>query len=122
MTFIIFLVNLFVYPSFISAQVGTGGCGGEGVNTAIGCIPVGGTRGFVGFILNWGIGIAGGIAFILIIYSGFIIITSSGNPQKMQAGKELLNAAIGGLLLVIFGVFLLEFIGVDILNIPGYGR
>ena len=93
-----------------------------GIDTAIGCIPVSITQGFVNFLLGWAIGIAGGIAFVLIIYGGFLVITSVGNPQKVQAGKELITAAVSGLLLLVFGAFILEFIGVDILNIPGFGR
>jgi len=92
------------------------------IATAIGCVPVRSQQLFVDFILRWAAGIAGGVAFVFIIYSGFIIITSGGNPQKLQAGKELLTAAISGLLLLIFGVFVLEFIGVDIFNIPGFGK
>ena len=66
-------------------------------------------------------GIGGGIAFLLILVAGFMIITSQGSPDKIQAGKELLTSAIAGLLLIIFSVFILELIGVDILEIPGFG-
>lgn len=118
---VLFLINLFISTP-IKAQLGTGGCGDEEVESAIGCVPIGGTGNFIGFLLPWGIGIAGGVAFILIIYAGFMVITSAGNPQRLQAGKELLTAAVMGLILLIFGVFILEFIGVDILNIPGFGR
>jgi hypothetical protein len=48
-----------------------------------------------------------------------MISTSAGDPKKLQAGKELLTAAISGLLLLIFSVFILRIIGVEILNIPG---
>jgi len=88
--------------------------------TAIGCIPVGDTNALVGFILTWGLGIAGGIAFILIVVAGFQIITSAGNPQKLQAGKELLTSAIAGIFLIIFAAFILRLIGVSILGIPGF--
>ncbi|OGM21160.1 hypothetical protein A2714_03100 [Candidatus Woesebacteria bacterium RIFCSPHIGHO2_01_FULL_38_9] len=87
--------------------------------TAIGCIPITNKNDFAEFILGWAIGIAGGIAFLLIIYAAFLVITSAGNPQRLQAGKELLTAAISGLLLLLFGVYILRLIGVRILNIPG---
>ena len=95
---------------------------GVSINTAIGCIPVESQQVFIGFLLRWGAGIAGGIAFILIVAAGIMITTSAGDPKKVQAGKELLTAAISGLVLLIFGVFVLEFIGVKILNIPGFGQ
>lgn len=97
------------------------GTAGTGIDTAIGCIPVSDTNALIGFILRWAMGIGGGIAFLLILVAGFLIITSQGDPQKVQAGKELLTSAIAGLLLIIFSVFILEIIGVDILDIPGFG-
>jgi hypothetical protein len=88
-----------------------------GINTAIGCIPVEDTQSFITFLLSWGIGIAGGIAFLLVIYAGFMITTSAGNPQRLQAGKELLTAAIMGLVLLVASTFILRVIGADILGI-----
>lgn len=91
------------------------------IYTAIGCIPVrGGVQGFVATMLPWAIGIAGGIAVILIIYAGFLYTTSSGNPQKINAAKELLTAALSGLILLIFAAFILRFIGQNLLSVPGF--
>lgn len=89
------------------------------IYTAIGCIPVTGTQEFTAWILRWAIGVGGGIALLLIIVASFQIITSSGNPEKVQAGKELLTSAIAGLIMLIFSVFILKVIGVDILKLPG---
>jgi hypothetical protein len=89
------------------------------VNTAIGCLPTD-FGGFVGIVLKFGMGIAGGIAFLLILLGGFQIITSAGNPEQLNAGKELVSSAVTGLLLIIFSVFFLKIIGVDILGIPGW--
>jgi hypothetical protein len=93
------------------------GCGGEAINTAIGCIPIGNTDEFTSFILRWAIGVGGGIAFLLIVFAGFQIMTSAGNPERLQAGRELLTSAIAGLILLIFSVFILRIIGVNILGI-----
>ena len=89
------------------------------IYTAIGCIPVSSTPDFIAWILRWTIGIGGGIALMLIIVASFQIMTSSGNPEKVQAGKELLTSAIAGLIMLIFSVFILKFIGIDILKLPG---
>ncbi len=88
--------------------------------TAIGCIPTT-PSGFIGKFLNLGIGIAGGIAFLLILFSGFQMMTSAGNPEKLNAGKELLTSAISGLILIIFSLFLLRLIGFNILKLPDFG-
>lgn len=91
-----------------------------GLETALGCIPVGDSNEFVGWFLKWALGIAGGVAFILMLMAGFQIMTAGGNPEKVQGGRELLNAAISGLVLIVFSIFLLKLIGVDILAIPGF--
>jgi hypothetical protein len=95
-------------------------CGG-GVSTAIGCIPIFSQNDFLAFILRWAVGIGGGIAFLLMIYAGFMIMTAAGNPERLKAGQELLTSAISGLILLIFSVFILKFIGVDILGLCNLG-
>ncbi len=90
---------------------------GVSVSTAIGCIPVNDPFELTRFILTWAIGIGGGIAFLFIVYSGVLILSSAGNPQKVAAGKELLTSAVAGLLMLIFAVFILRIIGVNILGI-----
>lgn len=92
----------------------------KGVNTAIGCIPIT-PSGFITKFLGLGTGIAGGIAFLLILFGGFQILTSAGNPEKLNGGRELVSAAISGLLLIIFSLFLLRLIGFSILGLPGFG-
>jgi len=102
----------------------TGGTKDSGINTAIGCIPVlgaNGTTDFLTWILRWAVGVGSGIAFLLMLYSGFMIMTSSGNPERLKAGQELLTSAISGLILLIFSVFILKFIGVDILGLCNFG-
>jgi hypothetical protein len=91
-----------------------------GIDTAIGCIPVGQFSALIAFILNWALGIAGGIAFLLILYAGFIIMTSSGNPDRLKAGQELLTSAIMGIILLIFSIFILRILGVELFKIPGF--
>jgi len=87
------------------------------IDTAIGCISVKDNKAFAEDLLGFLMGIAGGLGFLLIVYSGFLIMTSSGDPKKLAAGKETLTAAIAGLLLLVLGTYLLRVIGVDILGI-----
>ncbi len=91
---------------------------GTGINTAIGCVPaLSSSSDLMSFILKWAIGVGGGIAFLLILFSGFQIMTSQGDPQRLKAGQELLTAAISGVIMLIFSVFILRVIGVNILGI-----
>jgi len=92
---------------------------GEDITTALGCVPVGKFSDFVGWLLKRLIGIAGGIAFLLVVFGGLKILTSAGNPKGIQSGGEMISSALIGLLFIIFSVFLLELIGVKILGIPG---
>lgn len=93
--------------------------GGGGINTAIGCLSFTDTTSLLTDILTLGIGIGGGIAFILMLVAGFQIMTSTGNPDRLRAGQELLTSAIAGLILLVFSVFILRVIGIDILGISG---
>lgn len=120
--FLALALFLFLFPTPVLAQLGCGG-NPNALDTAIGCIPVlDSQEAFLGFILKWAIGIGGGIAFLLIVYAGFMIMTSMGNPERLQAGKELLTSAISGLILLILSIFILNIIGVKILAIPGFGK
>lgn len=115
---------ILLYPTNALAQRGGPGkpCTTDEIDTAIGCIPVlneaTGQEDFIIYVVRWSMGIAGGIAFLLILLAGFQIMTSQGNPEKLKAGQELLTSAIAGLILLIFSVFILEFIGVRILGLP----
>lgn len=95
---------------------------GTGAWTAIGCIQTGDDPGsFLKTLLGLGMGLAGGIAFLLILFGGLQIMTSAGNPEQLNSGRELVSAAVTGLILIIFSIFLLSFIGVKIIGIPGFG-
>lgn len=106
------------YGGTCSAPTGpTAGCPGGSINTALGCFYIQTPRVFIIILLRIGAGLGGGIAFMLMVYAGFMIMTSSGDPKRLTAGKELLTAAIAGLLFLIGGVYVFRIIGVDLLGI-----
>ena len=78
--------------------------------------------GFINDLFTRVLGIVGGIAVLLIIISGYRLMASQGNPEKVQGAKEQLTAAIVGLLFVIFSLVILQVIGYDILRLPGFGN
>jgi len=96
--------------------------GQQGIWTAIGCIDTSSTEGIVGKLMTVGISIAGGIALLMILASAFLFATSEGEPKRTSEAKEILTSAIIGLIFIIFSVTILQFIGVNILKIPGFGE
>lgn len=91
----------------------------KGAFTAIGCIPTD-TKSFVEYSLKFIIGLSGGIALLLMAFSAFQMITSSGNAEVLKKANDQFYNAIIGLLFIIFSVMLLQIIGVNLLNIPGF--
>jgi hypothetical protein len=93
---------------------------GQGVWTALGCVSSDLSTVIKEKVFGWGVGLAGIISLFCIIYAAFQIQTSSGNAEKVKKAQELLTSCIMGLMLIIFSVFILKLIGIDILKIPGF--
>lgn len=94
-----------------------GGC--DTVKTAIGDINTT-PAGFIKSIFSLILSLSGGIALLLIIYSGYKLMATRGDPEALKAARDQLIAAIIGLVFIIFSLVILEIIGVDILKIPGF--
>src|SRR3989338_72846 len=65
------------------------------------------------------VGVVGVISFGLFVLGAFKYVASSGNPEGIEDAKGTITSALTGLLLVLLSVFLVRFIGFDILQIPG---
>ena len=88
--------------------------------TAFGPVSTGAnafTRWVLGFVLS----ISGGLVILIIIISGYRLMTSQGDPEKVKNARDQLTAAIVGLLFIIFSLVILELITRDILGLPGFG-
>ena len=94
-------------------------CSRHGVWTALGCIDYNIQTFVRETLLGFGVGLAGAISLLCVIYSAILIQTSRGDPERLKKARERLTSCIMGLLLIIFSVFILKLIGVDILRIPG---
>lgn len=91
------------------------------IATDFGCFP----NDPVGFAQKfYGIGLAfiGGLSLLVLMYGGYAIMTSKGDPRRVNIGKSYIVYAIGGLLLAIFGYVFIEVVLVDILRVPGFAR
>ena len=88
-------------------------------NTDLGCIPNDPVQ-FASRFYSIGLGLIGGVAVLFIIFGGYTILTSQGDPSQLEKGKSYIYYAIGGLLLGIFGFVFVQVIAVNVLHIPGF--
>lgn len=117
----IFLMNfLFIFKKSVLAAgyKPFAGCSSDKVSTSLGCVPIT-IEQFVPWLLQFIFGIAGGIAFLLMVYGFILMSTSGGDEKKIQGAKETITSAVTGLLVCIFGLFILRLLAVNILQIPG---
>lgn len=94
--------------------------GVNGVETAIGCVPTGDLPKFLSFILKFAFAISGGVILLMVILTGYTLITSSGNPEKLQAVKENIVSLFSGIILIAFSLILLQTVGADVLKFKSF--
>ena len=92
----------------------------DGIWTAIGCLSIDATS-LIQTLVKVGLSISGGVAVLMFLAAGFMFSTSQGDPKKTSEAKEMMTSAVVGILFIIFSVTILQFIGVNILMIPGFG-
>lgn len=91
-----------------------------GYYSGIGCIPMQSVGSFItGLLYQIGIGLAGAFTVLCSIYSAFRMQTSMGDAEGLANSRKTLMACLSGLVLVIFAIFIVRFIGADILRVPG---
>lgn len=88
--------------------------------TVLGCLETK-QGGFVTQIYKVIVSVGSGLALLAFIYGGFLVLTAGGDPLRVASGKHVIMGAISGLILIIFAIFILRFIGFEIIKIPGFG-
>ncbi len=94
-------------------------CSLSEISTDLGCFP-NDPIGFVQKFYAYGLGFVAGIALLSLIWGGYSILMSKGEPYKVNIGKSYIFYAICGLLLAIFGYVFIQVVVVDILKVPGF--
>lgn len=82
--------------------------------TALGDIPTR-PQDFAQRVLEIAVGLGGGLALILMVIGAIKVLTSTGDQQKLNAGRDMIVAAVAGLLFIIFSVLILRFIGFNVI-------
>ena len=68
----------------------------------------------IGRIINSVLGIVGSLALLMFVFGGLTWMTSSGNPEKIQKGKNIIVWAAIGLVIVFFAYGITRFLIVGI--------
>ena len=93
-------------------------CAGQnGYYSAIGCIQFDLSDFITRWVFGFGVSLAGLGALFCIIIAAIRIQLSRGSAETVQSSREMMTSCILGLLLIVFSVFLLNFVGITIL--PG---
>lgn len=94
------LVSVLLVPALVYGQVLNEGltnfASGAGLSTAESDLPT-----LIGGIVKVILSLLGLIATILLIVGGFMWMTSGGNEEKVGKAKQLMGAAIIGLVIVV---------------------
>src|SRR5690349_12533910 len=94
-------------------------CSVKEISTDFGCFP-NDPVGFVQKFYGIGLSFVAMIALLALIYGGYVIMTSRGDPRRVSNGKSYIFYAIAGLMLAIFGFVFIQVVLVDILRVPGF--
>ncbi|MCR4329673.1 MAG: pilin [Candidatus Roizmanbacteria bacterium] len=89
--------------------------------TGLGCIPTD-ISGLINSVFTTLVGVLGGFILLCIIFEGMRIMTSAGNPEALKKAQEGITSCIIGFIVVFFSVLILRIIGVDILQLPWFGK
>lgn len=68
----------------------------------------GGLRGVVLLIINFFLGFLGLLAVIMVIYGGFLYVTSAGNEENVNKAKKILLYAVVGIIVIILSFVLVR--------------
>lgn len=96
-------------------------CSHDGkIATAIGCIPVLNLQSFIAeTVFGIGLSLAGAFCILNIIVAAIRMQVSRGVPAEIEKGRKMITNSLIGILIIIFALFILRFVGVTLLRIPG---
>ncbi|MBI5037807.1 MAG: hypothetical protein HZC01_03860 [Candidatus Kerfeldbacteria bacterium] len=61
-------------------------------------------------VIQWALGVLGLVAVIMVLIGGVMWMTSAGNEEKVRKAKEILRAAVIGLVVILLSWALVSFV------------
>jgi|GEM_PF-3510568 len=59
-------------------------------------------------VINWGLGVAGGVAVLVLIVSAYYYVTAAGDEKRIERGKEGIKAAITGIIIMLLAAVIVN--------------
>lgn len=84
---------------FIGKYIDIGNCTIEEI-AGIFCI--------VGNVINLLLGLAGGVALVVLVYGGFLYMASGGDQKQLSTAKSAITYAVLGLILILGAILIVE--------------
>ena len=101
---LILVVQLLIFPTLSLAALGDPKCNDPNTPTSLRCIPY-----FIGNLADKAFIFAGICAVFFVAFGGIKLITSSGDPQRVESAKKTLTFAIIGLLIILLSFVIIKF-------------
>lgn len=104
-TIVLFFIFYFLLFAFSAQAAGLVPCGGGGSESACTWCNL---MEMISLIVNFMLYIIFPIAAAMIVIGGFSIMTAAGSPAKISKGREIITAAIIGLIIALFSYFIID--------------
>lgn len=62
-------------------------------------------------IYKWALGIAGSLSVLMLVFAGYLYVTSAGSPEQINLAKDIIITTLSGLVLLILTVVIMRAIG-----------
>lgn len=72
-------------------------------------------------IINWVLGLLGIVAVIMILWGGFTWLTAAGNEEKVEKAREVISAAVIGLVIILLAWAIVNYVLGTASNVSGTG-
>jgi hypothetical protein len=89
---------------------GAGGGGGKYGLEAVSGLPKGEISDVIIRIVQYVLGLVGVVLFAMLIYGGFMYMTSAGNEEQIKKAKNVLTYAIIGIVIIAMAFLITQFI------------
>jgi hypothetical protein len=70
----------------------------------------------IGRVINAILGVIGSLALLMFVYGGITWMTSSGAPEKVKKGRDIIVWSVIGLAIIFFSYALVNFVIFDIIG------